>query len=248
MTRLPISLLAGLIVLSAFGCKRDNDRFANGTGTSAFLDDASPEAREALSIQVDYILTDKNFAQWEAAQRNLDRLPRSAFPATNGGTGRNVIDRAVSRLESSPRARTTIEATGLTVRDFVLQTIALAQATEAAQGGRAAGAGLVPPENFRFVDRYRDRIRRAQIAARTARRNAEMAEIQFDTGQSAGLDSGFVGEAGMEATAGGTNATGVDQTEATQISGSDSAASDDNRESQPPPRDTRDSLSLDEQL
>jgi len=248
MTRLPISLLAGLIVLSAFACKRDNDRFADGTGTSAFLDDASPEAREALSIQVDYILTDRNFAQWETAQRNLDRLPRSAFPATSGGTGRNVIDRAVSRLESSPRARTTIEATGLTVRDFVLQTIALAQATEA-QSGRAAGAGLVPPENFRFVDRYRDRIRRAQIAARTARRNAESAEMQFDTGENAGLDSGIVGDAGIEASVGGTNATGVDQTEATRTSGSDSAASEDDRGSQPMPRDTtRDSLSLDEQL
>ena len=246
MTRIAISLLAGFIVLSAAACNRDNDRFATATGTSAFLDDASPEAREALSIQVDYILTDKNFAQWEAAQRNLDRLPRSAFPATNGGTGRNVIDRAVSRLESSPRARTTIEATGLTVRDFVLQTIALAQATEAAQGGRAAGVGLVPPENFRFVDRYRDRIRRAQIAARTARRNAESAEIQFD---SAGLDSAIVGEAGMEASAGVTTVTGTDQGEASPVSGSDSAASEDNRESQPTPRDTTgDSLSVDEQL
>jgi hypothetical protein len=247
MTRIPIWLLTGLIVLSAAACKRDNDRFANGTGTSAFLDDASPEAREALSIQVDYILTDRNFAQWETAQRNLDRLPRSAFPATSGGTGGNVIDRAVARLESSPKARTTIEATGLTVRDFVLQTIALAQATEA-QSGRAAGIGLVPPENFRFVDRYRDRIRRAQIAARTARRNAESAEIQFDTGQSAGLDTGIAGEAGMEASVGGTDGAGVNQSEASRGSQSDSAASEDNRGSEPTPRDTtRDSLSLDEQ-
>src|SRR5687767_9593669 len=117
--RIPIWFLVVLLLLPSIACKRDNDRFATATGTSAFLDDASPEAREALSIQVDYVLTDKNFAQWEAAQRNLDRLPRSAFPASPGSGGGNVIDRAVARLESSPKARSTIEATGLSVRDFV---------------------------------------------------------------------------------------------------------------------------------
>jgi hypothetical protein len=173
-----VSVAAGLVLLSANGCKRDSDR-ADGS-TSAFLDNATPEAREALAIQVDYKLTDENFAKWERAQRNLDRLPSSAFPAQRGSTGGNVIDRAVARLESSPKARTTIEATGLTVRDFVLQTIALAQATEAMQSGRPAGAGIVPPENFRFVERHRDRIGRAQVAARNAARRARSAETFTD--------------------------------------------------------------------
>jgi hypothetical protein len=182
MTRVLVSVAMGFVVLSAIGCKRDSDA-RNAAGTSAFLDNATPEAREALAIQVDYKLTDGNFARWEIAQRNLDRLPSSAFPAQRASGGGNVIDRAVARLESSPKARTTIEATGLTVRDFVLQTIALAQATEAVQGGRPAGAGIVPPENFRFVERHRERIGRAQLAARNASRRTHSADIEADAQQ-----------------------------------------------------------------
>ena len=233
------ALLAAFLLFSVSACKRDDDRFATATGTSAFLDDASPEAREALSIQVDYILTDEKFRQWETAQRNLDRLPRSAFPTLRNSGGGNAIERAVERLESSPRARSTIEATGLTVRDFVLQTVALAQATEAAEGGRAAGAGLVPPENFRFVDRYRARIRRAQAAARMARRNADTSDMQIDIGEGAGGDTA-IAAVGMDSSTTGT----VERSNATE-SNADTAVSDDTRESEPTPRDTtRDSLSV----
>ena len=66
------------------------------------MDDASPEALEAMSIQVDYRLTDANFEKWEIAQRNLDRLPRSAFPAEYRGGGGNVEDTSkVSRSGQS---------------------------------------------------------------------------------------------------------------------------------------------------
>ena len=243
MMRFTATVLAGLVITGATACKRDNDRYANGTGTSAFMDDASPEALEAMSIQVDYRLTDDNFAKWEIAQRNLDRLPRSAFPADFRGGGGNVIDRAVARLESSPRARTTIEATGLTVRDFVLQTVALAQAVEAAQGGRAAGAGVVPPENFRFVERHRDRIRRAQNAARAARRNAETFETQTTAGDEIQTDSGM-------AAASENNSIELRSEQSTDAvsSRSDSAAVDNDtgKEAPPPPADTtRDSVSVD---
>lgn len=235
-------VLAAVMLLFAVACKRDSDRFADGTGTSAFMDNASPEALEAMAIQVDYRLTDENFAKWEIAQRNLDRLPRSAFPAENRGGSGNVIDRAVARLESSPRARTTIEATGLTVRDFVLQTVALAQATEAAQGGRVAGAGLVPPENFRFVERHRQRILRAQTAARLARRNAERVESETAIEQDTISDSGIAvssDTASIESRAG--------QSADAQKGRSDADESDDDTESgAPPPRDTtRDSVSVD---
>lgn len=236
------ALLAAWLLFSLAACKRDDDRFATATGTSAFLDDASPEAREALSIQVDYILTDEKFRQWEAAQRNLDRLPRSAFPTLRNSPGENAIDRAVARLESSPKARSTIEATGLTVRDFVLQTVALAQATEAAEGGRAAGAGMVPPENFRFVDRYRARIRRAQAATRMARRNADATDMQFDAGQGAGGDTS-IAAVGMDSSSAAENR--IDHSDPTQSGRADSARSDDAPESKPTPRDTtRDSLSV----
>ncbi len=195
MTRILVSVGVVVGLLFVTGCKRDSS--ANSAATFAFLDDATPEAREALAIQVDYKLTDENFAKWEIAQRNLDRLPGSAFPAQRVAARGNVIDRAVARLESSPKARTTIEATGLTVRDFVLQTIALAQATEAVQGGRPAGAGIVPPENFRFVERHRERIGRAQLAARNASRRARNAEIAAESREQMEGDTTAGGETGI---------------------------------------------------
>lgn len=241
MMRIRHCLLAGLVVVAAAGCKRGNDQSASGAGTSAFLDDASPEAREALAIQVDYRLTDENFARWEVAQRNLDRLPRSAFPALSGGGAGNVIDRAVARLESSPKARTAIEAAGLSVRDFVLQTIALAQATEAAQSGRSAGAALVPPENFRFVDRHRERILRAQAAARVARRNAESAEMQLDAAEEVGA------EMGLESSSSAADSAASAQSDQLQRAKRDTVESDDDRAREEPRRDsTRDSLSAEQ--
>ena len=242
MMRIRHCLLAGLVVVAAAGCKRGNDQSASGAGTSAFLDDASPEAREALAIQVDYRLTDENFARWEVAQRNLDRLPRSAFPALSGGGAGNVIDRAVARLESSPKARTAIEAAGLSVRDFVLQTIALAQATEAAQSGRSAGAALVPPENFRFVDRHRERILRAQAAARVARRNAESMEMQLDAEEEVGAEMGL-----ESSSAAAADSAASAQSDQLQRAKRDTVESDDDREREEPRRDsTRDSLSAEQ--
>jgi hypothetical protein len=171
----PCWTIAVLVVLS--GCKKGNQAPSDTLGTSLIFDSASPEAREALATQVDFRLTDENYAQWERAQQFLDALPRSALPASSGGGG-NAIDRAVARLESSPRARTAIERTGLSVRDFVLATIALAQATEAAETGKATP---VSPENFQFVQRYRSRILRARAQARLARGQSDGYSMQSDS-------------------------------------------------------------------
>jgi uncharacterized protein (DUF1778 family) len=160
------------------GCKKTNPAPADALGTSLIFDTASPEAREALASQVDFRLTDENYAQWERAQQFLDALPRSALPASSGGGG-NAIDRAVARLESSPRARTAIERTGLSVKDFVLATIVLAQATEAAETGKATP---VSAENYQFVQRYRSRILRARAQARVARAQSESYYMQSDSG------------------------------------------------------------------
>ena len=180
-------------VLAALsGCKKGNSSQSDTLGTSLIFDSASPEAREALATPVDFRLTDENYAQWERAQQFLDALPRSALPANSGGGG-NAIDRAVARLESSPRARTAIERTGLSVRDFVLETIALAQATEAAETGKATP---VSAENFQFVQRFRSRILRARAQARVARAQAEASYMESDsTGQAVGaMATGVNGE------------------------------------------------------
>ncbi|MDQ6768831.1 MAG: hypothetical protein M3Z54_02450 [Gemmatimonadota bacterium] len=138
-------------------CKRASYDGSDPLAASLIFDNGSPEAREALATPVDYRLTDENFARWEEAQSNLDDLPRSDL-RSGPAPGRNAIDRAAARLESSPRARRAIERAGLSVREFVLETVALAQAMEAAETGKSTSATPVPADNFQFVQRYRSRI------------------------------------------------------------------------------------------
>ncbi|HET6760715.1 MAG TPA: hypothetical protein VFH13_01385 [Gemmatimonadaceae bacterium] len=181
-------LLILLVVLLVASCRRENPDGAEALTSSLMFDNASPEAREALASRIDFRITDDNFARWEAAQNNLDALPRSAIRATSTGGG-NAVDRAVDRLQSSPRARRAIEKAGLSVREFVLATIALAQATEAAQTGKSTSPVPVPPENFQFVQRYTARVLRSRQQERVARAEAERYDVQFDTSE-AMADSG----------------------------------------------------------
>jgi hypothetical protein len=158
------SIASVLLLLALTSCKKEHGTATSSQFTSLLFDASSPAAREALTTPVDYRLTEANYDQWEKAQRFLDALPRSAFVSASGSQG-NAIDRAVQTLEASPRARTAIERTGLTVRDFVLETIALAQAAEV-RSGQAPGGVNVPPENVQFMQRYESRIMLARSQPR----------------------------------------------------------------------------------
>ena len=164
--------VAVLVLLALASCKKDSGPSSDNQVASLLFDATSPEAREALATPISFRITEANYAQWEQAQRFLDALPRSALAGASGVSG-NVIDRAVARLESSPRARTAIERTGLSVQDFVLETLALAQAAEA-ETGKAPGGVTVPPENVQFVLRYRSRILQARAEARAARSRTDI--------------------------------------------------------------------------
>jgi hypothetical protein len=173
------------LLLLAVRCKRE---IPDGTGaltSSLIFDGASPEVREALASPVDFRLNDDNFARWEEAQRNLEKLPRSAIPVASPARG-SAVDRAVARLESSPYTRTAIERTGLSVRDFVLATIALAQATEVAHTGKSISRGPIPPENFQFVQRYSSRALYSQ--SRATRGNVESYDMDSDADATAEMD------------------------------------------------------------
>jgi hypothetical protein len=167
MRHLSVALaVAALVGLS--GCKRDSSSEDN----AGFLANASPEAREALSVPVSYELNEDNFAKWETAEQNLDRLPAAEF-ASARPSGGSPVDRAVARLESSPRAKRAIESAGMTVRDFVLETVALAQTVQASQTGRSTVASGVAAGNFAFVERYRSRIRDSGLESDLARQNGD---------------------------------------------------------------------------
>lgn len=176
-----------VLALAIAGCKRNSDGPSDPLATSLIFDNGSSEARQALATTVEFRLTEDNFARWEEAQNNLDDLPRSAIQS-GVASGRNAVDRAVARLESSPRARTAIERTGLSVRDFVLETIALAQASEAVETGKSTSATPIPADNFQFVQRYRGRVLLAGRDDRLAREQAEAFDMHVDTSESSNAD------------------------------------------------------------
>lgn len=164
-----LSVALAIVALTCpVGCKRDS----SGADNAGFLANASPEAREALSIPVSYELNEDNFAKWEIAEQNLDGLPATEFTAAQLSGG-SPVDRAVARLESSPRAKRAIESAGMSVRDFVLETVALAQAVQASQTGRSTVASGVAAGNFAFVERYRSRIRESGLESDLARQSGD---------------------------------------------------------------------------
>jgi hypothetical protein len=177
----------GALAIATVGCERSGYGASDPLAASLIFDNGSPEAREALATTVDFRLTEDNFARWEEAQGNLEDLPRSAIQS-GLSSGRNAVDRAVSRLESSPRARRAIERAGLSVRDFVLETIALAQASEVVETGKSTTATAIPPENYQFVQRYRGRVLLARRDDRLAREQAEAFDMQVDTSESSNPD------------------------------------------------------------
>ena len=152
------------VVAVSFGaaaCTGQTREATNPLVASLIFDNASPDAREALTSSIDYRITEDNFSRWQEAQENLDQLPRAAIRSTPG-PGRTAIERAIARLQSSPLARGAIESAGLSVRDFVLETIALAQATESAETGKSTSPTLILADNYRFVRQYRSGGLRAE--------------------------------------------------------------------------------------
>jgi hypothetical protein len=176
-----------VLALALAGCKRSNHGPAESLAASLIFDNGSPEAREALATSVDFRLTEDNFARWEQAQSNLEELPRSAIQS-GAPSGKSAVDRAVTRLESSPRARLAIERTGLSVRDFVLETIALAQASEVVETGKSTSTTPIPPDNYQFVQKFRGRVLLARREGRLARDQAEAFEMQVDSSETANPD------------------------------------------------------------
>lgn len=142
------------VSLAAVACTGQTREATNPLVASLIFDNAEPDTREALTSSVDYRITGDNFARWQQAQENLDQLPRSAIRSMPG-SGRTAIERAIARLQSSPLARRAIQSSGLSVTDFVLETIALAQATESAETGKSTSPIPILADNYQFVRQYR---------------------------------------------------------------------------------------------
>ena len=136
--------------------------------TKRFLVRTTILARSALSI-----LALAAFAPCADGDKSALRVTPadSAAMAASAATGTleskdGDVERIVRRLEADPAARRAIEPSGLSVRDYVLTTLALAQAMDATEnGGRTRLIG-VPRENVDVYSRHRDDVRRFQRDSR----------------------------------------------------------------------------------
>lgn len=131
-----------LVATLSLACGDDLDR-TELTGGDVVQDTASYQG-------IDYDLTSDNYRRWLAANDALDsariepavRLdPRSATD--------DDIDRAVKALEADERASTAIRGADISVRDFVLTSVALAQSWDAID--RPTRVTGIPAENVAFL-------------------------------------------------------------------------------------------------
>lgn len=136
MKRITVLLVASVV----WSCDKD----VAGESDGAVLGDSSYEA-------IDYRLTSESYKKWLVAQQALDSAGVRPMERINV---RDVADEDIARvtqsLENQAAAKAAIESAGLTVRDFVLTTIALAQSWDAVNGPRDRVLGA-RPENLDFL-------------------------------------------------------------------------------------------------
>src|SRR5687767_189584 len=132
--------------LAIAACKQD--RTADGAparpgdpGWTSSTGEVSLSDGETLS----FTITSERYKAWDAAKDGLDSRVASRFGAIlqPGSPSRRNIEKAVQYLESEPAAKAAIERAGMSVRDFVVTTVALEQEMKL-----ASARGEVPPDTM----------------------------------------------------------------------------------------------------
>src|SRR5687767_11129489 len=113
----------------------DPSQFSSSSGEVALSDGGSLE----------FSITSEQYKQWYAAQQALDKRVASRFGALlqPASPSERSIRRAVEYLESQPSARQAIERAGMSVRGFVVTTVALEQEMRV-----ASESGQRPPDTM----------------------------------------------------------------------------------------------------
>lgn len=161
-----LSLFCALVLF--LGCGRSGG--SGGDVDTALLRNAGGDVMLADGGRLPYEITSQRYADWEKARRGLRaaRLGLTMSIDPLRVTERD-IQKAVSYFERNGRARRIIEDAGLSVRDYVLTTIALEQQMAVASGRwgdreapRAPQRPVVSPESL-AAEFSRDSVRRAQV-------------------------------------------------------------------------------------
>lgn len=138
--------------------------------------DRTPGSDEMLigtnTFLVNEQVTSDKYNKWVQAQENLNRNATDAdMISAQDRLGirratRGAVDSAVTRLEQNERTRQAIESAGLSVREYVLLSLALSQAFVASNpDGRAVVEGI-PAGNVEFVRQNRADLERFRQSSR----------------------------------------------------------------------------------
>jgi hypothetical protein len=151
-----------VLALSLLACTRAKDTSSLTSDTASLAGDVSMDSATTGAVfhGVKYPLTSENYRKWLVAQAALDSLPEpAAMPRVDlRDPTDDDIDRTVDFLAQQDAERRAIERSGLSVKDFVLTSIALGQALHFSKDA------LVPPENRVFVATNRPEIERVRAA------------------------------------------------------------------------------------
>lgn len=133
-----------LVCLVGAACKQDRtaDSAPLRPGDSGWTS-SSGEVSLTDGETLSFTITSERYKAWDAARQGFDSRIASRFGAIlqPGSPSRRNIEKAVQYLESEPAARAAIERAGMSVRDFVVTTVALEQEMRL-----ASARGEVPPE------------------------------------------------------------------------------------------------------
>lgn len=128
-------VFAFAIAMTAAGC-RDDVEWTESKG------DVAGGSYKML----DYEVTSERYRQWIAAHRALDGVELGEPMSVDlRNLSEKDIDRIERTLEDHAAARTSIESSGMSVRDFVLTTVALAQPWAQSSSTLSANVDIANP-------------------------------------------------------------------------------------------------------
>ena len=127
-----------LILLAAAGLAACDDLrgLVGGGGNATLVSSSGGEVALADGGSLEFAITSDQYKQWDRARRGINRRVAARFGEIlqpDSPTERSIAE-AVSYLDSEPAARNAIEKAGMSVRGFVVMTVALEQEMRVASG------------------------------------------------------------------------------------------------------------------
>jgi hypothetical protein len=147
-----------VLCLALAACNRDSGSYSvsDAQYDPRLLTSSGGEVSLSDGTDFDYVITSDRYRQWDAARKGFSRDVSQRFGAIlspKAPTERS-IERAITYVTNQAAARQAIERTGMTVRDFVLMTVALEQQMLLAEQRQPpeAMANLPLPMDTGYVD------------------------------------------------------------------------------------------------